>query len=898
MADDQFDFSDPALQQAVQEQESQNDPNAVSKAGAVGLMGTMPATLRNPGYGVQPAKDDSDAERQRVGRDYLSAMGKKYGDKNLSLMAYNAGPGKIDAWIASGGDPKDLPTETRDYPQQVLSRYQKLKGPSTYQVAQTTPAGYETTTQTAQPAPQEMDPLDARAAEADKIFLPPTSGAVPSEEDPLDARARETSTKNSGSSSSTNATGNPATPTDARSKFESDLSNANNALSSGFGRGLRDVGETVGNAEAWAGNKLGLINDQDLQTAHEMQGQRKQTSDNQFKDNGFYTTGKIGGQVAGATPFIVAGGAALGAGATALGGAVPALEGPLNFLTGQIGSDAVANGAGQVIQPATWANRAARLASTVPVGATGGAAANALTGNDPVEGAEIGAVAGPATSLVGNALGAIFNKSEKLSPYTAKLQQALIRDGYTDPKGALDVGAVQNKLTQLGPDATLADVGPNTRDLTGAVAQTPGPGKDIISGALEDRQAGQSDRLKQSVFSGLGLSPADTYESAVPKLIQQRQDAATPIYQDAYGANKSMMTPEISRILRTPAGKAALKDAVTTMQNSRELVGVSDPDLVEQAALTGQEPTGDGVAAGLKLKTLDQVKQALWDAGESAKNKFGKPTAQSNAIHGLRNDLTSELDNADSTAIKDAKGNVTTPGKYAQARAAFAGPSQSLDALDAGTEFIKNGGSENANQLANLSPADRQFFRIGAAKQIRDTIHNTPDGADAVKRIFNSPSKREALQSIFPDKASFDNFSNTAQNEAEFYRTKGGIMGNSLTNPRIQSSADLSVPTKVQKVVNAAAGIGNFGIEMATRNNAGRALYFANHLKNKLMQPGVLSPEDTAELAHALITPEGRKSAIAALTPASQKNNDLLGGYIKALHNNGIAAISSSQNQK
>lgn len=86
------------------QQESAGDPNAVSKKGAKGLMQVMDDTNRDPGFGVQPARDNSPAERQRVGEDYLRAMLERYnGDVPLTLAAYNAGPGRADAWAKNGG---------------------------------------------------------------------------------------------------------------------------------------------------------------------------------------------------------------------------------------------------------------------------------------------------------------------------------------------------------------------------------------------------------------------------------------------------------------------------------------------------------------------------------------------------------------------------------------------------------------------------------------------------------------------------------------------------------------------------------------------------------------------------------------------------------------------------
>lgn len=68
-----------------------------SEKGAKGEMQVMDSTNKDPGYGVVPARDDSPDERARVGRDYLRAMVKRYGDTAQALAAYNAGPGKVDA---------------------------------------------------------------------------------------------------------------------------------------------------------------------------------------------------------------------------------------------------------------------------------------------------------------------------------------------------------------------------------------------------------------------------------------------------------------------------------------------------------------------------------------------------------------------------------------------------------------------------------------------------------------------------------------------------------------------------------------------------------------------------------------------------------------------------------
>jgi hypothetical protein len=65
-------------------------------------------------------RDDSEAENRRAGRDYLDAMYRRYGDEATALAAYNWGPGNVDKWLKKGGDPKQLPAETKKYIGNIL----------------------------------------------------------------------------------------------------------------------------------------------------------------------------------------------------------------------------------------------------------------------------------------------------------------------------------------------------------------------------------------------------------------------------------------------------------------------------------------------------------------------------------------------------------------------------------------------------------------------------------------------------------------------------------------------------------------------------------------------------------------------------------------------------------
>jgi soluble lytic murein transglycosylase-like protein len=108
---------DPALLSAVVERESNYDPHAISKAGAMGLMQLMPDTAR--GLGVRDPFDP--AQNVEGGATYLRGLIDRYhGRLDFALAAYNAGPGAVDHY---GGVPPYA--ETRAYVQGILGAYRR-----------------------------------------------------------------------------------------------------------------------------------------------------------------------------------------------------------------------------------------------------------------------------------------------------------------------------------------------------------------------------------------------------------------------------------------------------------------------------------------------------------------------------------------------------------------------------------------------------------------------------------------------------------------------------------------------------------------------------------------------------------------------------------------------------
>lgn len=130
--------SGPALAHAIIRQESRFKPDAVSPAGAIGLMQLMPATATrtikkhklNKGSLTHAATNVSIGTRHL--KDLLDYFN---GSLILAAAAYNAGVNAVENWLITFGDPRQsrvdttdwvelIPyMETRNYVQRVLENY-------------------------------------------------------------------------------------------------------------------------------------------------------------------------------------------------------------------------------------------------------------------------------------------------------------------------------------------------------------------------------------------------------------------------------------------------------------------------------------------------------------------------------------------------------------------------------------------------------------------------------------------------------------------------------------------------------------------------------------------------------------------------------------------------------
>ena len=465
---------------------------------------------------------------------------------------------------------------------------------------------------------------------------------------------------------------------------------------------------------------------------------------------------------------------------------------------------AVATGGGSFVAGGTTAAGVAGRSALV--GGAAGALAGAGAGTDlesRLTGALVGgslglALGGVVIPLGKAAVGAAFRKFLNTKP-GAQVKAAADRIRKAMERDELTPDEAFRRLTELGPEGRLVDVGENVRGLGRAVAGQPGKAKTIAIEALEGRQEAQGARVVEAVNNA--LDPSGDFAGTTAALQQVRKTAAKPLYDSAY-AKPVEPSEELIAMFRRPA----LAQAWT---RAKRIAANEGDDLADNLFIT--RPDGGKVVntdAIRDVRVLDLIKRGLDDLVETKRDPVtGK----------LQGEVTRGIDKLRKEYIKAV--DKLSPD-YKAARAAWSGPSRSLEKMEQGRRFVRADEEITANQLRGMSDDEKFFFRMGAARQVRDIIFNTPDGADTVKRIFGSELKRRRLRAVFDDDESFAVFREAMEQEAELFETRA------IVSPQSGSQTDLRAAERS----DLASNIGGAVSELALGNQGGAIQRFLRGL--------------------------------------------------------------------
>lgn len=372
---------------------------------------------------------------------------------------------------------------------------------------------------------------------------------------------------------------------------------------------------------------------------------------------------------------------------------------------------------------------------------------------------------------IGNKLGMNIPRTDAERLALQRLEQG----GVTLPAARAELDAAGNQPMML------ADVGGEAlAGQASAVGRMPGAGRQQAADVLTARGGvAQSARLGDEVKRAIS---ADDFAGTIDDLMRARTANAGPAYQRALAIETPVnVKPILDEIeARLGSAKGDIKSALT---RARSLFR-----------------TGSG-AIDTTMAGLHETKLAL-DAmlEKSPTNSISRVARRE--LMGVQEKLLAAMD--------DASG-----GAYAEARAAFAGPSRAMDAMDVGKRVLKGDADETAAEIAALSPSERDFFRIGVARALVDRVKSGGDTADLtkLKSIWGSEAVRERVRAAFDNADDFDRFSQFMQRELTMAQT------NRLIDPRGGS------PTAILQQYNQQANEGQQsaivrGIASALRGDA------------------------------------------------------------------------------
>lgn len=346
----------------------------------------------------------------------------------------------------------------------------------------------------------------------------------------------------------------------------------------------------------------------------------------------------------------------------------------------------------------------------------------------------------PVVQQVGKAVGLATGQSvDYANRAKAKLLEALYRD-------KVSPADLEKMIAAATKPVGIVDIaGENVKSLADVAQKYPSTARQVAKTALEERAAGQGERIQGDISKYLG-GFTDPFEYTTV-IAQRQKQVSTPLYQKAYSYGE-VTDPNVLKYLELPQFKTATKKAQELLAAEGRTVDMSRPT----------------------VETLDNIKRGLDVLIDAETDAFGKVSKLGNIYKNKKNEFLSELD----TAVPD----------FGRARAVYAGEAELLDATKLGKDFYKQTASEANRTFAKLSPSEQEAYKVGALDAVKEKITTAKDTADIRKRIFGSPAERSRVSSLFPDDATFKQFEKDMMTESMMRKTQEKILGNSATFER------------------------------------------------------------------------------------------------------------------
>lgn len=485
-------------------------------------------------------------------------------------------------------------------------------------------------------------------------------------------------------------------------------------------------------------------------------------------------------------------------------GGVPVIGRALGMTGGLLSRTVFGGGSGAVIAAGDTLARGGSMEDAIKNGAVGFG---------------VGAVAPIAFAGAGKAWNALTGRTA--SKAATNVGRAMTDDG-------IDPASLSSRLSALGPDAMLMDLGPNLQAQAGALAAVPGSGQKAIREAVTQRASAgaKTARVTGDVKATIGQGP--DVDLLKQKVVADQSAAAKPLY-DAVRDVPLPIAGNFQFVLQTPMGKEAFRKA-------------------------GQLAANDGKAVnGLTVGLVDYAKRALDDiATTAARAGENNKARQAGDLARL---LRSEADKA-------------VPG-YKAAREAFAGPAAVLDAIDAGTQvFAKDmTPAQLKRTLDAMTTGERDAFLQGTRSYIEGQLGNAVNDVASLRNMFRKGWNEAKLRLVLGDDIA-DDLLKRIDREMVYGKTTNAVDGNSETARRNASMGEVAPEKRDVSHANAV------GLILAAINKARQTLAGAGQKKVNDQMAAMLSGKGGAAVARqlqngmrpvtpGLVAPGGAASVVA-----------------------------------
>lgn len=296
-----------------------------------------------------------------------------------------------------------------------------------------------------------------------------------------------------------------------------------------------------------------------------------------------------------------------------------------------------------------------------------------------------------------------------------------------------DVMGQVNNANAAGVPLNIADAtGKSGQRLLYAAASAEGPGRDIATRTLNDRQAGQSERIGHLLDEALGADR--TGRQAGQEFMQQAAENSRPLYaaSDAYPIQWNQ---NIEKFIQDPIAQRAFRKGIA-IQRMEALA--QDPNAFNArdfsaAGYNAAASAPDVIAAGPNMRSLDAIKKGLDNIIEGYRDKTTgrlQLDEYGRAVDQVRRRFIQELDQVNP--------------RYAEARAAWAGPAAQNEAIGLGKQMAQGGRyADNIDTFNRLNDAQKVGARIGYADSKAAGLERSTEGRNNANSLITPKTQNE-----------------------------------------------------------------------------------------------------------------------------------------------------------